>query len=146
MCACRLEGLAVMLIALSPARARLPAHCEYAGAIGSHAERALALQDLFRPAAAGGRPGRAGQAGWTGAKKFGRAKKIFPGQQKKKILAVLKTFWGHPKQILAALISEFFSGTSICTADCWYKICTMFLVPLRAIFCWARKSNSKQYC
>ena len=73
-----------MLIALSPARARLPAHCESAGVIGSHAERALALQDLFRPAAAGGRPGRAGQAGWTGAKKFGRAKKIFPGQQKKK--------------------------------------------------------------
>ena len=86
-----------MLIALSPARARLPAHCEYAGAIGSHAERALALQDLFRPAAAGGRPGRAGQAGWTGAKKFGRAKKIFPGQQKKKNPGCFENILGPSK-------------------------------------------------
>jgi len=84
-----------------------------------------------RPRAAG-RAGPARPAG-RAQKNLAGPKKFSPASRKKKILAVLKTFWGHPKQILAALISEFFSGTSICTADCWYKICTMFLVPLRAI-------------
>ncbi len=38
------------------------------------------------------------------------------------------------QKFLAAQISEFILVPRFCATECWYKICTMFLVPDRVIF------------
>jgi hypothetical protein len=38
------------------------------------------------------------------------------------------------QKFLASQISEFIVVPRFCATECWYKICTMFLVPDRVIF------------